>query len=119
MARKRRPNHDKQQWYRVDLHLHTPGSADYEEPEASYLDILQLAESRQLDIIAFTDHNTVKGIRALRKEIEDLELLEQLKRIRPNEKQQLDEYRRLLENVVTIVIVLALMPVGNWICLTV
>jgi hypothetical protein len=99
MARKRRPNHDKQQWYRVDLHLHTPGSADYEESEASYLDILQQAESRRLDIIAFTDHNTVKGIRTLRKEIEDLELLEQLKRIRPTEKQQLDEYRRLLENV--------------------
>lgn len=99
MARKKRNNRDNRKWYRVDLHLHTPGSEDYLEPELSYLDILQKAESRQLDIIAFTDHNTIKGIRDLRKEVEDLQLLEQLKRIRPNEKQQLDEYRRLSEKI--------------------
>lgn len=99
MTRKRRNNRDKMKWYRVDLHLHTPGSKDYLEPSASYLDILHKAESCGLDIISFTDHNTVKGIGALRKEIEDLKLLEKLGRIQPDEKQRLEEYRRLSEKI--------------------
>jgi hypothetical protein len=99
VARKRRNNRDKFNWYRVDLHLHTPGSKDYLEPGTSYLDILKKAEYCGLDIIAFTDHNTVAGLRALRKEVEDLMLLEQLNRIRPEEKQRLDEYRRLSEKI--------------------
>ncbi len=99
MARKRRSNHDKLNWYRVDLHLHTPGSKDYLEPDLSYLDILRRAEQCGLDIIAFTDHNTVAGLRRLHKEVDDLVLLEQLERIRPEEKQRLDEYRRLSEKI--------------------
>ncbi|GAB4415819.1 MAG: hypothetical protein Fur0044_10930 [Anaerolineae bacterium] len=99
MTRKRRNNRDKLNWYRVDLHLHTPGSNDYLEPGASYLDILKRAEQCGLDIIAFTDHNTVAGLRALRKEVEDLMLLEQLERIRPDEQQRLNEYRRLAEKI--------------------
>ena len=51
----------RMQWYRVDLHLHTPASLDYHDPHASYLEILRRAEYRGLDIIAFTDHNTVGG----------------------------------------------------------
>jgi hypothetical protein len=90
---------NKMKWYRIDLHLHTPASKDYLEPDVSYLDILRIAANRSLDIIAFTDHNTVGGIRTLRKEFEELELLEQLKRIRPEEKQRLDEYRHLLNQV--------------------
>jgi hypothetical protein len=86
-------------WYRVDLHLHTPGSNDYLEPGVSYLDILRKAENVGLDIIAFTDHNTVAGLRALRKEIEDLILLEQLDRIRPDEQRRLNEFRRLSEKI--------------------
>jgi hypothetical protein len=86
-------------WYRIDLHIHTPGSKDYLEPNIDYLDILQKAESRGLDIIAFTDHNTVSGVRCLRKELEELELLEQLKRIQPEEKRRLDEFRRLLKKM--------------------
>lgn len=99
MTRKRRNNRDKLNWYRVDLHLHTPGSNDYLEPGVSYLDILKRAEQCGLDIIAFTDHNTVAGLRALRKEVEDLMLLEQLERIRPDEQQRLNEYRRLAEKI--------------------
>jgi hypothetical protein len=86
-------------WYRADLHLHTPGSKDYLEPGVTYLDILQKAEQCGLDIIAFTDHNTVAGIRALRKQVEDLILLEQLDRIRPDEQQRLDEFRRLSQKI--------------------
>ena len=99
MAQKRQNNQDKMKWYRIDLHLHTPASKDYHETDVRYLDILRVAASRGLDIIAFTDHNTVGGIRTLRKEVEELELLEQLKRIRPEEKQRLDEYRQLFKQV--------------------
>ena len=52
-------------WYRADLHLHTPASADYFEPEIHPIDILRKAEQRGLDIIAFTDHNTVAGYVAM------------------------------------------------------
>lgn len=99
MARKRRTKRDNAQWYRVDLHLHTPGSNDYLEPKVSYLDILQKAERCGLDIIAFTDHNTVAGIKGLRKEVEELELLAELNRIRPDERQRLEEFQRLLKKI--------------------
>ena len=89
-------------WYRVDLHLHTPASKDYQESDVTYLDILRKAAGIGLDIIAFTDHNTVGGVRTMRKEIEELELLEQLQRIRPAEKDRLDEYRQLLEQVLVL-----------------
>ncbi len=79
----------------MDLHIHTPASSDYQEENVSYLDILQTAEARGVDIIALTDHNTVAGYRMMLKEIGDLELLENLGRIQPGEKWRLDEYRRL------------------------
>jgi PHP family Zn ribbon phosphoesterase len=87
------------QWYRADLHLHTPASKDYQEPNISYLEILQTAESRGLDIIAFTDHNTVAGIRKVRQELEELHLLDKLNRIRPDEKVRLQEYWRLADKI--------------------
>ncbi len=90
------------QWYRMDLHLHTPGSADYQEPNVSYLDILLHAEMRGLDIIAFTDHNTVAGYRAMLDEIDHLAYLERLNRIEPDEKRRLAEYRRLLEKILVL-----------------
>ncbi|MGD8804785.1 MAG: transcriptional regulator, partial [Chloroflexota bacterium] len=52
---------DGRKWHRIDLHLHTPASGDYQEPQVTYLDILRQAEARGLDIIAFADHNTVAG----------------------------------------------------------
>jgi len=84
------------------LHIHTPASACYEEPGVTYLDILRQAEVRGLDIIAFTDHNTVAGYRALLEEIEQLELLERLERLRPEERQRLDEYRRLMNKILVL-----------------
>lgn len=86
-------------WRTMDLHLHTPASSDYQEPKATYLDVLQTAEARGLDIIAFTDHNTVAGLRHLREEIAELELLERLKRLVPEEANRLSEYRRLLDKI--------------------
>lgn len=83
----------------MDLHLHTPASLDYQEPDVSALDILHRAEERGLDIVAFTDHNSVRGYADLWREIEDLELLEYLKRLQPAEEERLGEYRRLLAKV--------------------
>ncbi len=102
MARRRRRRKKKNstaQWYKADLHLHTPASADYQEENITYLDILQQAERKGLDIIAFTDHNTVAGYKQLLSEIEDLELLENLGRLKPEEEKRLKEYRRLMNKI--------------------
>jgi hypothetical protein len=90
------------QWYRMDLHIHTPGSADYQEPGSSYIDVLRRAEMRSLDIIAFTDHNTVAGYATMQREIEQLQLLERLGRATPEESRLLAEYRRLLDKILVL-----------------
>jgi len=90
------------QWGRVDLHIHTPASACYAEPNVTYLDILRKAGEKGLDIIAITDHNTVTGCAAMAKEIEELMLLERLNRLRAKEKQRLEEYRRLGDKVLVL-----------------
>jgi histidinol phosphatase-like PHP family hydrolase len=89
-------------WRKVDLHLHTPASADYQQPEIDYLDILRRAEERELDIIAFTDHNSVAGYARMWRKIEDLELLEHLERINADEARELAEYRRLLNKILVL-----------------
>jgi hypothetical protein len=86
-------------WRRIDLHLHTPASVDYQDPDISYLDILRKAEARGADLIAFTDHNSVRGYANLWREIEDLELLEALERLSTAEQRRLDEYRRILKTI--------------------
>jgi hypothetical protein len=86
----------------MDIHLHTPASSDYQEPKVSYLDILKKAEQRRLEIIAFTDHNTVAGYRKMMEEIEHLELLASLNRILPEEAATLAEYKRLLDKILVL-----------------
>lgn len=83
----------------MDLHLHTPASSDYQQDNVDYLDILQRAELRGLDIIAFTDHNTIAGYKHMKEEIENLIFLEKLDRLVPEEKQRLDEFRRLRSKI--------------------
>lgn len=90
------------QWRRMDLHIHTPGSNDYLEEGVTYLDILRQAEIRGLDIIAFTDHNTVAGFAAMKKEIEQLLWLDQRGRMEPAEEMRLAEYRRLLGKIMVL-----------------
>lgn len=101
---KRRSNTRKssRQWRRMDLHLHTPASNDYEEANIDYLDILRQADARGLDIIAFTDHNTASGYAAMMHEIGELELLEKLKRLKVDEEQRLAHYRRLLTKILVL-----------------
>jgi hypothetical protein len=89
-------------WVRVDLHVHTPASADYLQPDVSYLAILQAAERKGVEILALTDHNTVAGYRALQQDIETLELLERLGRLQPAEQQRLAEYRRVREKLLVL-----------------
>jgi hypothetical protein len=90
------------QWYKMDLHLHTPASADWHETGVSYLDLLRQAEMRGLEILAITDHNTVAGCAAIQDEIEQLQLLERLGRIEPSEKRRLEEFRRIGNKIVVL-----------------
>ncbi len=101
-SRRKKSKKPSRQWRRMDLHLHTPGSYDYQDKGISYLDILRQAEVRGLDIIAITDHNTVAGFAAMKKEIEQLLWLEELDRLESEEKRRLDEYRRLLDKILVL-----------------
>lgn len=96
---KRKGRHGSARWRLMDLHLHTPASSDFLEPEVSFLDILRRCVERDLDIVAFTDHNTVAGYRRMQEEIEQLELLERLGRLTDSETSTLSEYRQLLSEV--------------------
>jgi hypothetical protein len=89
-------------WRRIDLHVHTPASTDHQQPSVSILDILRRAEERGLDAIALTDHNSVRGYADLWREIEDLELLEYLDRMKPAEAERLAEFRRLLATILVL-----------------
>lgn len=93
------PEPGRMHWYRIDLHIHTPASIDYQQSDITFLDILHEAEERDLDIVAFTDHNSVRGYADLWREIEDFELLESLGRLAVEERDRLAEYRRLLAKI--------------------
>lgn len=90
---------DGMRWVRADFHIHTPASEDYAEPNVSYLEILQEAERRELEIIAFTDHNTAHGYERMRQEIDFLQTLERAQRLTDEEQARLNEYRRLLAKI--------------------
>ncbi len=91
------------QWRRVDLHIHTPASSlCYKDSGHTYLDILKRAEEKGLDILAFTDHNSVGGYAAMKREIEDLAYLERLGRLKADEKARLDEYDRILSKILVL-----------------
>jgi hypothetical protein len=90
------------QWRTMDLHLHTPASVDYQQPGVSYLEILQRAEERGLDIIAFADHNTISGYRRMMEDVERLEFLEDSGRLLAEEQLQLKEYRRLFDKILVL-----------------
>ena len=86
----------------MDLHLHSPASADYEERDVSYLDWLRTAADNKLDVVAITDHNTVAGIGAIRREIEWLTRLEGDKRLTKEEQARLESWRELSEQVLVL-----------------
>ncbi len=86
----------------MDLHIHTPASQDYQQKDVSFLDLLKQAELQGMDIIGITDHNTVAGFRRMKEEIQQLGLLENLKRLLPEEQIRLKEYKRLLERILVL-----------------
>jgi hypothetical protein len=96
----RKPNN--LHWYNVDLHIHTPASGDFQQEGVTYIDILQRAETRGVDILSFTDHNSIAGYRTMMDEITQLEMLERLNRLLPEEKAKISEYRRLLGKIVVL-----------------
>ena len=56
-------------WWRVDLHVHSPESYDFEREQADEPDWLGWVEAGRdagLDAVAVTDHNTAAGISELR-----------------------------------------------------
>lgn len=92
----------QRRWYKVDLHLHTPASHDYEEPHISYLEWMRAVAAKGLDIVAITDHNTVAGIGAIRREIEWLTRLETMNRLTDEEQARLTEWRELANQVLVL-----------------
>ncbi len=96
------PAKPQRRWYKVDLHLHTPASNDYEDPQVSYLEWLGVAADRGLEVIAVTDHNTVAGIAAIRREVEWLTRLEQQKRLTDDERDALRKWRELANQVLVL-----------------
>ena len=114
MSRRKKPNSSIQRstpqplsrgerrWYKADLHLHSPASRDYEEPRITYLDWLRKVVEQGLEIVAVTDHNTVAGIGAIRRELEWLTRLEEQGRLNEHEQQRLSEWRTLGNQVVVL-----------------
>ncbi len=71
---------------KLDLHIHTPGSKDYiwkydkSEKEKEYIEFLNRFIESDLDAIAITDHNTIKGYEKIESIIQNNnELKEKLK----------------------------------------
>jgi hypothetical protein len=89
-------------WYKVDLHLHTPGSNDYEEPSATYFDWMAKVVEKELDVVAITDHNTVGGIAAIQREIEWLTRLERDNRLTDEERNRLQGWRTFADKVLVL-----------------
>lgn len=92
----------QRRWFTIDLHMHTPASSDYEEPRVSYLDWLRVVADRGLEVVAITDHNTVAGISAIRREIEWLARLEQQNRLTDTERASLTAWRELSNKVLVL-----------------
>jgi hypothetical protein len=92
----------QRRWYKVDLHLHTPASHDYEDPHISYLEWMRAVAAKGLEIVAITDHNTVAGIAAIRREIEWLTRLEAMNRLTDEEQARLTEWRDLSNQVLVL-----------------
>ncbi|MCB0062625.1 MAG: putative DNA binding domain-containing protein, partial [Caldilineaceae bacterium] len=86
----------------MDLHLHTPGSNDYEERGATYYAWMRKVLEKELDIVAITDHNTVAGIGAIQREIEWLTRLEKDGRLTEEETARLKEWREFSNKVLVL-----------------
>lgn len=57
---------------RVDLHVHTLASYDYQQKDEPIISVLEAAGGAGLDAIAITDHNTFQGYETLLKDLSRL-----------------------------------------------
>ena len=96
------PAKPQRKWYKVDLHLHTPASNDYEEPKVTYFEWMSKVIEKELDVIAITDHNTVAGIAAIQREIEWLTRLERDNRLTEDERGRLQAWRGFADKVMVL-----------------
>lgn len=46
------------EFYKADLHVHTPGSYDYEDSDIDPKELIDRFEEEDLDLVGVTDHNT-------------------------------------------------------------
>ncbi|KAA9404621.1 PHP domain-containing protein [Haloarcula hispanica] len=58
-------------FYKADLHVHTPGSYDYDDSDAEPEDLIERFEEEGIELVAVTDHNTVEYYEPLREAAED------------------------------------------------
>jgi len=58
-------------FYKVDLHIHTPGSHDYEDTDADPDDLVARFKREDLDLVAVTDHNTGEYFERLQEAAEE------------------------------------------------
>ncbi len=82
--------------------MHTPASSDYEDPQIRLFGVDADSCGAGLDIVAVTDHNTVAGVGAIRREIEWLTSLEAGGRLNDEEKKRLAEWRELANQVLVL-----------------
>lgn len=55
-------------WWRCDLHLHSPGSHDFADPQTDASAWVEAALTSGLDVVAVTDHNSAQFIDAVKEE---------------------------------------------------
>jgi len=59
------------EFFKADLHVHTPESHDYADPDADPGDLIEAFENENLDLVAVTDHNTAEYFDTLQEAAED------------------------------------------------
>lgn len=64
-------------FYKVDLHIHTPASKGCykgKKEDEEYFRILETAKSKNIRVIAITDHNTIQGYKSIIRLKDELQL---------------------------------------------
>ena len=63
MIDKKRDKLTKEPFYKADLHIHTPKSDCFngEDNKETYLKILEKVKKENINVLAITDHNSIKG----------------------------------------------------------
>ena len=92
------------QYYKVDLHVHTPASQCYKgkKTEDGYWEILRCAVEKGVRLIAITDHNTIAGyekLMELKKSVEQEYTIIQKYNISDEEKSDIQEKIDLFRKV--------------------